>query len=94
MEILLFNEKGLAKVWYLENVNTPFVDKVGTEERKKIWEKKLEVCRREGYRYGGHFVLIISIRSRMRPANIPEEEMKEFNALVDKLKANNQKTAI
>lgn len=93
MEILLFNEKGLSKIWYVENVKGPLADQIGTEERKDIWEKNLDICRREGYRYGGHFVLIVSIRSKMRPAEIPDQEMREFNALVDKLK-NKRKKAL
>jgi hypothetical protein len=87
MEILLFNEKGLSKIWYVPPVLGPFADEIGTEARKAVWDEKLTVCRREGYRFGGHFVLIISVRSRMRPADISDKEMNEFNDMVDNLKS-------
>lgn len=89
MEILLFNDKGLSKLWNFKNVDAPF-DKDGSTLRENIWEQYTETCRKEAGTRFGKFTLVISIRSRTKASDIDDQEFKDWDAMISN--KNKEKT--
>lgn len=82
MYIQLFINGELKQHWHFEDVPGPLADQIGTEARRKEWNRRVASCWREVEdRYPDEYdrvEMVIALRSRVRPKDISDAEYAQF----------------